>query len=161
VTPMHTAAATLALVNGGKAVPITFFMRSREEAAQVATQILRPETSEKMKYLFKLNGQIGSGTRADVAGYRVGGKTGTAEKIENGRYASNKRFNSYLAAFPIDDPQYVVLAVLDEPKAEKEIGAAAAGLNAAPTVAAIVKRIAPMLNVPPRFDLAPATLASN
>lgn len=161
VSPMHTAAATIPLMNGGKMIPPTFFVRSRAEADALAVQVVKPETSEKMKYLFKLNGQIGSGTRADVPGYRVGGKTGTAEKIENGRYASNKRFNSYLAAFPIDDPQYVVLAVLDEPKAEKEIGAATAGLNAAPTVAAIVKRIAPMLNVPPRFDLAPATLASN
>lgn len=161
VTPMHTAVATLPLVNGGKYLPPTFFARTRQEADAVATQVLKPETSEKMKYLFKLNGQMGSGKRADVPGYRVGGKTGTAEKIEDGRYVGNKRFNSYLSAFPIDDPKYVVLVVLDEPKPEKDVGAATAGLNAAPTVAAIVKRIAPMLGIVPRFDLAPATLASN
>lgn len=161
VSPMHTAAATVPLVNGGKFIPITFFARTREEAAQVAVQVIRPETSEKMKYLFKLNGEKGSGKRADVPGYRVGGKTGTAEKLENGHYSGNKRFNSYLSAFPIDDPKYVVLVTLDEPKPEKEVGAATASLNAAPTVAAIVKRIAPMLNVAPRFDITPSAMASN
>jgi cell division protein FtsI (penicillin-binding protein 3) len=160
VSPMHTAVATLPLVNGGKLIPPTFFVRTREEAAAVATQVVRPETSEKMKFLFKLNAEKGSGRRADVPGYRVGGKTGTAEKLENGHYSGNKRFNSYLSAFPIEDPKYVVLVVLDEPKAEKEVGAATAGLNAAPTVGAIVKRIAPMLNVAPRFDIAPAAFAS-
>ena len=60
--------------------------------------------------------------RAAVPGYLVGGKTGTAEKVENGRYSADKRLNSFLAAFPMDDPQYVVLVVLDEPKPEKQGG---------------------------------------
>ncbi|MEJ1161555.1 peptidoglycan D,D-transpeptidase FtsI family protein [Prosthecomicrobium sp. N25] len=160
ISPMHTAAAAVAVVNGGRFIPPTFFLRTAAEANAVAKQVLRPETSEKMKYLFKLNAERGSGRRADVPGYRVGGKTGTAEKLENGHYSGNKRFNSYLSAFPIDDPKYVVLVVLDEPKPEKEVGAATAALNAAPTVGAIVKRIAPMLNIAPRFDLAPAAFAS-
>lgn len=164
VTPMHTAIAGAAVVNGGHLIEPTFFRRTREEAAKVAVQVIKPETSEKMRYLFRLNntpGSGGSGSRADVPGYLVGGKTGTAEKIENGRYASNKRFNSYLAAFPMDDPQYVVLVVLDEPKPEKDVGAATAGLNAAPTVGAIIRRIAPMLGVMPRYDLPKAAVASN
>jgi cell division protein FtsI (penicillin-binding protein 3) len=164
VSPMHTAVAGAAVVNGGLYHNPTFFPRTREEADKVAERVLRPETSEQMRYLFRLNntpGSGGSGSRADVPGYLVGGKTGTAEKIENGRYAGNKRFNSYLSAFPMDDPRYVVLVVLDEPKAEKEVGAATAGLNTAPTVGAIIRRIAPMLGVMPRYDQPKPILASN
>lgn len=161
VTPMHAAIATAALVNGGRLMHPTFFARTKEEAVAVSKQVIRPETSEKMKYLFRLNGERGSGKRADVPGYRVGGKTGTAEKLENGHYSGNKRLNSYLAAFPIDDPKYVVLVVLDEPKPEKDVGAATASLNAAPTVANIVRRIAPMLGITPRFDIQPLAFASN
>jgi cell division protein FtsI (penicillin-binding protein 3) len=161
VSPMHTALATVPLMNGGKQIPLTFLPRTREEADKLAVQVVRRETSDKMRFLFRLNGEKGSGKRADVPGYRVGGKTGTAEKIENGRYSGNKRFNSYLAAFPIDDPQYVVLVVLDEPKAEKDVGAATASLNAAPTVANIVRRVAPMLGVLPKFDIPPLAYATN
>ena len=73
-----------------------------------------------MRYLFRLNVISGSGRRAGVPGYLVGGKTGTAEKIENGVYVSNKRRNSFLSAFPMDNPRYVVLVLLDEPKPESE-----------------------------------------
>ncbi|MDK9696337.1 MAG: penicillin-binding protein 2 [Siculibacillus sp.] len=164
VTPMHTAVGGAAVINGGLFIPPTFFKRTREEAEKVAVRILRSETSDKMRYLFRLNntpGSGGSGSKADVPGYLVGGKTGTAEKLENGHYSGNKRFNSYLAAFPMDDPQYLVLVVLDEPKAEKEVGAATAGLNAAPTVGAIIRRIAPMLGVMPRYDQGKPSVASN
>ena len=164
VTPMHTAVAGAAVINGGRFLPPTFFPRSREEADKVATRVVRPETSDKMRYLFRLNntpGSGGSGSKADVPGYLVGGKTGTAEKLEGGRYSGNKRFNSYLAAFPMDDPQYLVLVVLDEPKAEKEVGAATAGLNTAPTVGAIIRRIAPMLGVMPKYDQTKPIVASN
>ncbi|MEH6726756.1 MAG: penicillin-binding transpeptidase domain-containing protein, partial [Hyphomicrobiales bacterium] len=90
--------------------------------------------------------------RAEVQGYRLGGKTGTAEKVVNGKYSSSVRFNSFLAAFPMDDPKYLVLVVIDEPKSEKEGIGATAGLNAAPTLSAIVKRAAPMLGVMPRME---------
>lgn len=164
VTPMHTAVAGAAVVNGGFFISPTFFKRTREEAEKIAVRVIRPETSDKMRYLFRLNntpGSGGSGSKADVPGYLVGGKTGTAEKLENGRYSGNKRFNSYLSAFPMDDPQYVVLVVLDEPKAEKDVGAATAGLNTAPTVGAIIRRIAPILGVMPRYDQGKPTVASN
>jgi cell division protein FtsI (penicillin-binding protein 3) len=159
VTPMHTAVAAAAMVNGGLMMPPTFLPRSQEEAHKVATRVIAPSTSTNMRRLFALNAINGSGRRADVPGYRVGGKTGTAEKITNGRYDGNKRFNSYLAAFPIDDPQYVVLVVLDEPKPEAGQGAATAGLNAAPTVSNIVRRIGPILGIQPRYDLKDPTVA--
>ena len=103
-----------------------------------------------MRQLFRLNVLKGSGKRADVPGYSVGGKTGTAEKVENGRYSGNKRRNAFLAAFPMDAPKYLVLVVLDEPKPEKPGMGATAGLNAAPTVGNIIRRIAPMLGIEPK-----------
>ncbi len=150
VSPLQVAVADAALVNGGKLIPPTLFPRTAEEADKLAVQVAKPETSEQMRYLFALNVEKGSGRRAAVPGYNVGGKTGTAEKIENGRYANDKRLNSFLAAFPMDDPQYVVLVTLDEPKSEKEGMGATAGLNAAPTAGAVIRRSAALLGVKPR-----------
>jgi cell division protein FtsI (penicillin-binding protein 3) len=152
VTPLATAVADAALVNGGLLIPPTFEPRSRAQAATIAKQVIRPETSAQMRYLLRLNVEEGSGRQAAVPGYMVGGKTGTAEKVENGRYSANKRLNSFLAAFPMDDPQYAVLVVLDEPKAAKEGGGTTAGSNAAPTVGAIIRRAAALLGVEPRND---------
>jgi cell division protein FtsI (penicillin-binding protein 3) len=150
VTPLHTAAVTAALMNGGVLISPTFLPRDRAEAVRQGVRVVQRRTSDEMRALFRMNVVNGSGRRAEVAGYMVGGKTGTAEKVENGRYSSSKRFNSFLAAFPMDDPQYVVLVVLDEPKSEKPGMSATASLNAAPTVAAIIRRSAPMLGVTPR-----------
>lgn len=150
-TPLQTAVGAAALMNGGKLMPPTFLPRTEEEAAAIATQVLNPKTSEDMRYLYRLNAEKGSGKRAEVPGYRVGGKTGTAEKVVNGRYSSDKRFNAFLAAFPMDDPQYIVLTIIDEPKPEKPGMGATSGLNAAPTVANIIRRAAPLLGVKPEF----------
>ena len=152
VTPMHAAAAAAAILNGGIYATPTFYPRTEAELQQVGQRVISPETSRKMRDLYYLNAQEGSGRRARVPGYNVGGKTGTAEKAVRGGYAADKRINSFLAAFPIDDPQYVTLVVLDEPRPEEGMREATAGLNAAPTVANIVTRIGPMLDVKPRFE---------
>jgi cell division protein FtsI (penicillin-binding protein 3) len=149
-TPLQTAVAAAALMNGGKLIPPTFLPRSREEADTLAQQAVKPETSDMMRYLFRLNVEKGSGKRAEVPGFIVGGKTGTAEKVVNGRYSTDKRFNAFLGAFPMTKPEYVVLVVLDEPKAEAG-GGATAGSNAAPTVSAIIRRSAVFLGVKPDF----------
>ncbi len=150
-TPLQTAVAAAALMNGGKLIPPTLFPRSREEADKIGKRVVSEKTSGLMRYLFRLNALKGSGRKAKVPGYLVGGKTGTAEKVVRGRYSSAKRFNAFLSAFPMNDPQYVVLVVIDEPKPEKGRRYATAGWNAAPTVAAIVKRAGPLLGVQPDF----------
>ncbi|MBV2143938.1 penicillin-binding protein 2 [Falsochrobactrum sp. TDYN1] len=151
-TPLQTAVGAAALVNGGKLIQPTFLTRSQAEASEVAKQVLTPQVSADMRYLYRLNGKTGSGRRAQVDGYRVGGKTGTAEKVVNGRYSSDVRFNAFLAAFPMDDPAYVVLTIIDEPKPEEGKFSATAGLNAAPMVSEIIRRSASFLGVRPDFE---------
>ncbi|MCQ0989988.1 peptidoglycan D,D-transpeptidase FtsI family protein [Jiella marina] len=152
-TPLQTAVAAAALVNGGKLIPPTFLPRTKEEADAISTRVVSEKTSDLMRYLFRLNvaDQRGSGNKADIPGYRVGGKTGTANKVVNGRYSNTKKFNAFLSAFPIDKPRYIVLVVVDEPKPEEGQYYATAGMNAAPTVGNIIRRAATLLKVRPDF----------
>ncbi|MEP9388695.1 penicillin-binding protein 2 [Mesorhizobium sp. KR9-304] len=150
-TPLQTAVGAAALMNGGKLIQPTFLPRSEAEAGAVAEQVVEEKTSADMRYLYRLNAEKGSGKRAEVPGFRVGGKTGTAEKVVNGRYSSTVRFNAFLAAFPMDDPQYIVLSIIDEPKPEKPGMGATSGLNAAPIVANIIRRSGALLGVKPEF----------
>jgi cell division protein FtsI (penicillin-binding protein 3) len=150
-TPLQTAVGAAALMNGGRLMNPTFLPRTQEEAIAESQQVVSPQTSADMRYLYRLNAEKGSGKRAEVPGYRVGGKTGTAEKVVNGRYAPGVRFNAFLAAFPMDDPQYIVLSIVDEPKPEKPGMGATSGLNAAPVVANIIRRSASFLGVKPDF----------
>jgi cell division protein FtsI (penicillin-binding protein 3) len=152
VTPMHLAAATAAIVNGGVYAPPTFYPRTEAEMMAIGRRVLGPDASANMRELMYLNATKGSGKRARVPGYNVGGKTGTAEKAAKGGYDTSRRLNTFVAAFPIDNPEYVVLVMLDEPKPEEGKHEATAGLNAAPTVGNIIARIGPMLAVTPRFE---------
>ena len=128
----------------------TFLKRDREAAEAVAVRVIKPETSRKMRDLFRLNVEKGTASKADVPGLRVGGKTGTAEKVINGRYSKNHRLNSFVGAFPMEDPRYVVLLMLDEPQAMPEsMGFATAGWNVVPAGGALIARIAPLLGVEP------------
>jgi cell division protein FtsI (penicillin-binding protein 3) len=149
-TPLQTAVAGAALMNGGRLIEPTFLPRSREQADEVAEVVVKKSTSDDIRYLFKLNGKKGSGRNADVPGFNVGGKTGTADKVVNGRYATNLNFNAFLAAFPIDNPRYVVLTFCDEPL-DGEQHQRIAAFTAAPMVKNIVRRAAPILGVEPEF----------
>ncbi|MDX3925066.1 MAG: penicillin-binding protein 2 [Shinella sp.] len=149
-TPLQTAVAAAALMNGGKLINPTFLPRSRDEADAMAKVVVKQSTVDDMRYLFKLNGNDGSGRRALVPGFNVGGKTGTANKVVNGRYSNTKNFNAFLSAFPIDDPKYVVLTFIDAPETG-EGGGRTAGLNAAPMVGEIIRRSAALLGVKPKF----------
>jgi cell division protein FtsI (penicillin-binding protein 3) len=95
----------------------------------------------------------GTGKRADAEGFRVGGKTGTADKVVGRRYKGSSVLTSFLAAFPTDAPEYLLLVMLDEPQRVAESdNQQTAGVNAAPTAGRIVERIAPILGVAPRLE---------
>ena len=154
VAPLQAVMGIGALMNGGTMIPPTFLKRSQEEAAALATRVIKPETSDKMRYLMRLNTEKGTAGKADVKGYYVGGKTGTSEKVIGGRYSKTKLLNSFTAILPADNPRYLLLIMLDEPKATPEThGYATSGWNAVPTGGAVISRIAPLLGLQPRFDL--------
>jgi cell division protein FtsI (penicillin-binding protein 3) len=157
VAPLQAVAAINALVNGGYLIPPTFMKRSKEEAMALAKVVIKPETSEKMRYLLRLNAEKGTASKANVAGYYVGGKTGTSEKVVGGRYSKTKVLNTFTAILPADKPRYQLMIILDEPQPLPETyGFATSGWNAVPTAGRVISRIAPMLGVEPRFDLPPA-----
>jgi cell division protein FtsI (penicillin-binding protein 3) len=107
-----------------------------------------------MRYLMRLNVEKGTAKQAEVDGYYVGGKTGTSEKVVNGRYAKDKLLNAFMGTFPADNPRYLLLVMLDEPKATPEThGYATSGYNAVPAAGKIIARIAPLLGLMPRRDL--------
>ena len=155
VQPLQGVAVTAALVNGGLLLPPTFLKRDKQTLAGFSKRIISAQTSEKMRYLFRLNAIKGTARKADqqAKGYRLGGKTGTAEKVINGVYSKNHRLTSFVGAFPMDAPKYVVMVMLDEPQPLPEThNYATSGWNAVPTAGKIVARIAPLLNVAPYFD---------
>ncbi|MGZ8299245.1 MAG: peptidoglycan D,D-transpeptidase FtsI family protein [Rhodoplanes sp.] len=157
VAPLQALMGFGALMNGGYLIPPTFLKRSEEEARAVAKRVIKRETSIAMRYLMRLNAEKGSGSKADVKGYYVGGKTGTAEKVVGGRYSKTKLLCDFIAVMPADEPRYLVLIMLDEPQPLPEThGYATSGWNAAPTAAKVIERIAPMLGLKPRFELPPA-----
>jgi cell division protein FtsI (penicillin-binding protein 3) len=157
VAPLQAVMGIAALVNGGHLIPPTFLKRTQEEALAVSQQVIKPDTSVMMRYLMRLNAEKGSATKVDVKGYYVGGKTGTAEKAINGRYAKNRLLTDFMAILPSDNPRYLVMVMLDEPQPLPEThGYATAAWNAGPATAHIITRVAPMLGLEPRFDLPPA-----
>jgi cell division protein FtsI (penicillin-binding protein 3) len=156
VAPLQAVMGIDALVNGGYLIPPTFMKRSEQEAMQIAKRVIKPETSEKMRFLMRLNAEVGTARKADVNGYYIGGKTGTAEKVINGRYAKKRVLTAFTAILPADNPRYQLLVMLDEPQPLKETyGFITSGWNAVPTGGAVIARIAPLLGIEPRFDLPP------
>jgi cell division protein FtsI (penicillin-binding protein 3) len=154
VAPLQAVMGISALVNGGKLIPPTFLKRDQVEAERLATRVIKPETSEKMRYLMRLNVEKGTATRANVAGYYVGGKTGTSEKVVGGHYSKTKVLTSFTAIMPADKPKYLLLIMIDEPQGLPETkGFATSGWNAVPVGAKVIERVAPLLDIPPRFDL--------
>ena len=157
VAPLQAVMGINACINGGLLIPPTFLKRSEEEARAIAKRVLRTETSDKMRYLMRLNAEIGTAKKADVKGYYIGGKTGTSEKVVNGRYSKKQVLNSFTAIIPADNPQYQLLVMLDEPKALPEtFGFITSGWNAVPTGGKVIARIGPLLGIEPRFDLPPS-----
>lgn len=156
VSPLHMLTAYAAFVNGGNYIAPTLYKRSVAQAEPLYERVIRPETSAEIRYLMRLNAisSGGSGSQMNKAalGYRVGGKTGTAEKVVDGRYSSNKVTNFFASAFPLDNPRYAMVIMVDEPKAENPQSGTTAGWNAGALTGRVVQRVAPMLGVAPDFS---------
>jgi len=149
VAPIQFAAAAASIINGGERVLPTY-LSSIGQPQPVRGRTLSAAASSRMRELMRLNVTEGTGKRAGVPGYDVGGKTGTAEMADKGGYAEKRVIASFLAAFPMKSPRYLVLVSLFEPHGTPETdGDVTAGTNAAPTAGRIIARIAPQLGVFP------------
>jgi cell division protein FtsI (penicillin-binding protein 3) len=150
VTPLHLACAYAALVNGGIWRPATL-EKLAPGMAPVGRRVFKASTSARMRQLLRMIVVDGTGKKADAGGYRVGGKTGSAEKaMKAGGYNKTSLVATFAAAFPMDHPRYVVIAMLDEPQGTVATsGQRTAAWNAAPIVGRVVPRIGPLLGIMP------------
>jgi cell division protein FtsI (penicillin-binding protein 3) len=149
VTPLHLASAYAALVNGGIWRPATLEKLAPGQAP-VGRRVWKASTSARMRQLLRMIVDLGTGRRANAVGYRVGGKTGSAEKPGVGGYRKSSLVSTFAAAFPMDHPRYVIIAMLDEPQGTAATsGQRTAGFNVAPIVGRVVPRIGPLLGVMP------------
>jgi cell division protein FtsI (penicillin-binding protein 3) len=130
------------------------YKRSEAAAKALCTTVISPHTSAQIRYLMRLNALEGSGTRMnkEAAGYRAGGKTGTAEKVVNGAYSSGLNLNVFSSAFPLDNPRYAMVVLVDEPHAENAQSGVTAGWNAGEVTGRIIQRAAPLLGIGPDFN---------
>lgn len=159
VSPVQLATGIATIVNGGLFYPATLLPRvPREtgkkerapETGEPGSRVLSPETSEQIRRLMRLVVVEGTGKKAAVNGYLVGGKTGTAEKSARGGYSAKALLSSFVSAFPMTAPRYVLFVMFDEPKGtEKTFGYATGGWVAAPVVRRVIARTAPILGIQP------------
>ncbi len=149
VSPLHVAAATATLVNGGCRVRATLL---RVEAPPPCERVVDPEVSVAARGLMRLVVQYTTGRNAEVKGYEMGGKTGTALKAKAGGYSQRERIANFLTIFPAHDPKYVAIVSLDDPKViegrERNLSPTA-GRTAAPAMKDVIERVAPLLGLPP------------
>ena len=152
ISPLHIASSVSALVNGGLYNHPTILKDGNKN--QIQTRVLSEKTSNIMRHMMRAVADIGSGKRANIKGYRVGGKTGSAQLTDTrGRYIEGKVRTSFVGVFPMDDPQYLVLVMLENPQKRKEDWYFnSAGWNAAPTGGKIIEGIAPQLGITPKDD---------
>ena len=156
ITPMHLASATATIVNSGVKVNPTLIIRKVEKKNKV---IISKETSIKMKSIMRLvvSNKNGTAKKAEASGYLIGGKTGTAEKINpSGGYYKKKNIVAFTGAFPMNDPQFIITIMIDNPKGQKfSFGYRTAGWVVAPVVKQLVTRVAPILGVKPQLESSP------
>jgi cell division protein FtsI (penicillin-binding protein 3) len=156
VAPLQLAMGYATLFDGGIYHPPTILKVGPNHPLPKGKRVFTADTSYRMRSLLRLVVMKGTGRKADAPGYRVGGKTGTAQKIINGRYSNSINITSFAGVFPMDDPRYVIVVMLDAPQATPETyGFTTAGWNVAPVVSKTVSRIAPMLGVTPDMHREP------
>jgi cell division protein FtsI (penicillin-binding protein 3) len=167
VSPLSFVAAAASIVNGGRRIAPTF-IRQPPGADNRGEQVIKPETSQQMRDLLRYVVTNGTGRKADIPGYDVGGKTGSAQVPgPGGHYIAHALRTSFFAAFPVHNPRYVVFVLMDQPHGTRETGGfALAAYTAVPAAAHVIARIAPLLGVPnvqppatPAVKQAPASIA--
>ncbi len=149
ISPLHLACAYAAMVNGGIWRPATLMKVEPGHAVQ-GRRVFKAATSARMRQLLRMIVEVGTGKKANAVGFRVGGKTGSAEKPGKHGYQKSALIATFAAAFPMDHPRYVVLASIDEPQGTQATsGQRTAAWNAAPAVGRLIPRIGPLLGVVP------------
>jgi cell division protein FtsI (penicillin-binding protein 3) len=156
VAPLQLAMGYATLFDGGIYHPPTILKVGPGHPLTAGRRVFTADTSYRMRSLLRLVVMRGTGRKADAPGYRIGGKTGTAQKLIGGHYSQTINLTSFAGVFPMDDPRYVIVVMLDEPKATPETyGFTTAGWNVAPVVSRTVSRIAPMLGIAPDMNREP------
>jgi cell division protein FtsI (penicillin-binding protein 3) len=150
VAPIQALMAVAALVNGGNLMVPTFLKRSEEQALALSRRVVSAQTSESMRYLMRANATHGSADKANIPGYYVGGKTGTADKIIHGHYSSDKVFTTFMAIVPADKPKYLFMVLYDDPQSLPEDGGYhTAAYNAGRVTGRLIERVEPLVGVAP------------
>ena len=156
VSPLQLASGVAVLVNGGRYVPPTV-LKTVVGNSSTGKRVLSEETSELMRGLMRLVVTNGTGRKAAAKGYIVGGKTGTTDKLAVRGYRKNATLSSFVGAFPMNAPRYIVLVMVDEPKGNKRtFNYATGGWVAAPAVGRVVQRMASLIGMAPDRQPEPA-----
>ncbi|WP_019997004.1 peptidoglycan D,D-transpeptidase FtsI family protein [Aureimonas ureilytica] len=153
VTPLQASMGIAAVVNGGRLLRPTFVKGAEVEERIVTEGVVSQRTSEALRFLMRLNARVGSAGKADVEGYFIGGKTGTSEKVVNGRYDSGTVLTAFMGIAPAHAPRYLFMTILDEPKPLPETyGFRTSGWNVVPVTGKIISRVLPILGVAPSAE---------
>ncbi len=154
VAPLQAMMGVAALVNGGYLITPTFLKRPRGFDKTKEPHVVSEATSEALRYIMRLNAIIGTAKKANIPGYFVGGKTGTADKVINGRYSKHRVFTTFMAVVPADKPRYLFMTVMDDPKGLKQDGGwNTSAYNSGYITGRLIERICPLLDYPPRLKL--------
>ena len=154
VAPLQAMMAVAALSNGGYMIKPTFLRRDTADVRTQFPRVVRPEVSEELRYLMRLNAVEGSAKKINIPGYFAGGKTGTADKIIHGHYAKDKVFTTFMSIVPADKPKYLFLVLLDDPQAvQGTYGFHTAAWNSGEVCGQIMQRVMPLLDMAPSLAL--------
>jgi cell division protein FtsI (penicillin-binding protein 3) len=150
VAPIQALMAVAALANGGNMMTPTFLMRNEAQATAASHRVVSEQTSESMRYLMRANATHGSAGKANIPGYYVGGKTGTADKIFHGHYSSDQVFTTFMAIVPANKPKYLFMVLYDQPQGLPEDGGYhTAAWNSGRVAGQLIERVEPLLGVAP------------
>ena len=154
VAPLQAMMAVAGLVNGGFMLTPTFLKQDTDDRRAQGLRVVRPEVSESLRYLMRINATVGSAKKADIPGYFAGGKTGTADKIIHGHYSKDRVFTTFMSIVPSDKPKYLFLVLMDDPQAvEGTYGYHTAAWNSGEVAGKIMERVAPLLDLPPSLKM--------